>query len=65
MIVGSLTVSLEISLTNNKDGSTVWEDVRHEVASFTSARNETFTTARREVFDRLARWVLTRLEKKW
>ena len=65
VIVGSLQVSLEISLIDNETGDKEWEAVRHEAVSFTSARNETFTTARREVFDRLARWVLTRLEKKW
>ena len=64
VIVGSLLVSLEVSLIK-KDGRLVWRDQHSEAVSFTSARNQTFGTARREVFDRLARWVLTRLEKKW
>lgn len=64
LLVGSLTVRLEISL-HGADGREIWRDERLERVSFTPSRAEGFETARREAFDRLSRWVVTHFEKDW
>jgi len=64
LLVGSLTVRLEISLTG-ADGRERWRDERLERVTFTPSRAEGFETARREAFDRLARWVVSHFEKEW
>ena len=64
VLVGSLTVRLEISLAT-ADGRELWRDERLERVTFTPTRSEGFETARREAFDRLARWVVAHFEKEW
>ena len=64
LLVGSLTVRLEISLAG-ADGRERWRDERIERVTFTPSRAEGFETARREAFDRLARWVVAHFEKDW
>jgi hypothetical protein len=64
VLVGSLTVRLEIALST-ADGQELWRDERLERVTFTPSRSEGFETARREAFDRLARWVVAHFEKEW
>jgi hypothetical protein len=64
LLVGALTVRLEISLSG-ADGHERWRDERTERVTFTPSRAEGFETARREAFDRLSRWVVSHFEKEW
>ena len=64
LLVGSLTVRLEVSLAG-ADGRERWRHERIERVTFTPSRGEGFETARREAFDRLARWVVSHFEKDW
>ncbi|OHB77766.1 MAG: hypothetical protein A2Z34_02110, partial [Planctomycetes bacterium RBG_16_59_8] len=65
VLVGSLSVQLDILLRNRKTGKTTIKESRVEKASIMSARGENVDTARFEVFDKLAKWVATRMEKPW
>ena len=64
LLVGSLTVRLEITLSE-ADGRERWRGERLERVTFTPSRAEGFETARREAFDRLTRWVVSHFEKEW
>lgn len=64
VLVGSLTVRLEIALSA-ADGKELWKDERTERVTYTPSRAEGFETARREAFDRLSRWVVSHFEKDW
>ena len=64
VVVGSITLRLEIKLVN-ADGRQLWRDERTESVSFAAQRGQTFDSARFEAFDRLARWVVAHFEKEW
>jgi hypothetical protein len=65
VLVGSVSIQIELSLVSQSDGRVLWTASHEESASYATQRYESRETARAEVFDRLARWVVTKLEKDW
>ncbi len=65
VLIGSVSIRVELSLVDARDGRVLWTDSRAEAATFATARGESKDTAKQEVYARLARWAVSKLEKEW